>query len=358
MDLLGKLKETLLSVLPIMAIVLILNFTITPLGADKLWRFILGGVMLILGLSLFLAGTDIGMVPVGEKLGSVLAHKRNVWFMLTVGFIIGFAVTMAEPDVSVLAGQVHDLNPSIPGNTLILMIALGLGIFVDIGLLRTVLKVKLKWVLFAFYSIVFILVAFIGQSMASISFDASGATTGPLAVPFILALGLGVSTSTKDDSDSSFGLTGVASIGPIIAVAFMAMLATKSSGSAAAAAGEPGSISFISVLLETLGETAVGFAPLFAIIMLLQFTLLHFPKIKLKNILLGILYSFIGIVIFLTGVSYGFVEVGMYLGKTISRESALCLWLCWRFCSEALSSLPSLPCGFSQDRWRLSLPEE
>ncbi|MBR5099150.1 MAG: DUF1538 domain-containing protein [Spirochaetales bacterium] len=320
MDLLGKLKETLLSVLPIMAIVLILNFTITPLGADKLWRFILGGVMLILGLSLFLAGTDIGMVPVGEKLGSVLAHKRNVWFMLTVGFIIGFAVTMAEPDVSVLAGQVHDLNPSIPGNTLILMIALGLGIFVDIGLLRTVLKVKLKWVLFAFYSIVFILVAFIGQSMASISFDASGATTGPLAVPFILALGLGVSASTKDDSDSSFGLTGVASIGPIIAVAFMAMLATKSSGSAAAAAGEPGSISFISVLLETLGETAVGFAPLFAIIMLLQFTLLHFPKIKLKNILLGILYSFIGIVIFLTGVSYGFVEVGMYLGKTISRN--------------------------------------
>ena len=320
MDLLGKLKETLLSVLPIMAIVLILNFTITPLGADKLWRFIVGGVMLILGLSLFLAGTDIGMVPVGEKLGSVLAHKRNVWFMLTVGFIIGFAVTMAEPDVSVLAGQVHDLNPSISESTLVLMIALGLGIFVDVGLLRTVLNIKLKWVLFVFYSIVFIMVGFIGQSMASISFDASGATTGPLAVPFILALGLGVSSSTKDDSDSSFGLTGVASIGPIIAVALMALLATKSTGSAAAASEAAETVTFISVLMETLGETAIGFAPLFAIILLLQFTMLNFPKIKFKNILLGILYSFIGIVIFLTGVSFGFVEVGMYLGKTISQN--------------------------------------
>ena len=127
MDFVKKLKETLNSVLPIMVIVLVLNFTIAPLG-ELFWPFILGGALLIVGLSLFLAGTDIGMVPVGEKLGSVLAHKRNVWFMLLIGFIIGFAVTLAEPDVSVLASQVHDLNSSIPEGLLVVMIALGLGV--------------------------------------------------------------------------------------------------------------------------------------------------------------------------------------------------------------------------------------
>ena len=196
MDFIRKLRETLTSVLPIVVIVLVLNFTIAPLGS-MLWPFLLGAVMLVAGLSLFLAGTDIGMAPVGEKLGSVLAQKRSVILMLTIGFIIGFVVTLAEPDVTVLASQVHSLNPAIPERLLIVMIALGLGIFVDIGLLRTVLGFSLKWVLLAAYLLVFVLISFIGQSMASISFDASGATTGPLAVPFLLALGLGVSASTS-----------------------------------------------------------------------------------------------------------------------------------------------------------------
>ena len=316
MDFVAKLKETLISVLPIMVIVLILNFTITPLGTERLWNFILGGVMLIIGLSLFLAGTEIGMVPVGEKLGSTLTKKRNVWFMLTVGFIIGFAVTMAEPDVSVLAAQVHDLNPAISVRTLVMMIALGLGIFVDIGLLRTVMGFPLRWVLFIFYGIVFVFVAVIGQAMASISFDASG----PLAVPFILALGLGVSASTKNNGDNSFGLTGVASIGPILAVAMMAMMASKAVAGSSASVAEAAPTTFIGVRLSTLGETAIGFAPLFAIIVLMQFTMLHFPKIKFRNIMFGIVYSFVGIVVFLTGVSYGFSDVGFFLGKTMSQS--------------------------------------
>ena len=318
MDFVSKLKETLISVLPIMAIVLILNFTIAPLGTENLLRFLLGGLLLIVGLSLFLAGTEIGMVPVGEKLGSVLTQKRNIWFMILIGFVIGFAVTLAEPDVSVLAGQVHDLNPGISEGLLTVMIALGVGLFVVIGLLRTVLGLKLRWVLIVFYGLVFLLVAFIGQSMASISFDASGATTGPLAVPFILAMGLGVSGSTKDDQESSFGLTGVASIGPIMAVAIMALTAvSKSAGAVADGQAEAVVETFGSVMLSVLGETAIGFAPLLGIILILQFTLLRFPKVKMKNILFGIVYSFIGIVLFLTGVSYGFTDVGMLLGKTL-----------------------------------------
>ena len=319
MDFLAKLKETLTSVLPIMVIVLVLNFTIAPLGG-LLGRFLLGGLLLVIGLSLFLAGTDIGMVPVGEKLGSVLAHKRSVWFMMLLGFIIGFSVTLAEPDVTVLANQVHSLNPAINERVLIVMIALGLGFFVDVGLLRTVIGFNLKWVLIAFYSLVFVLVGIIGQGMASISFDASGATTGPLAVPFLLAMGLGVSSSTKHDRDSSFGLTGVSSIGPILAVAAMALL-SRGGGAVEAGSQEAAEqAGFWMVALETLRKTALGFGPLVAIILLLQFALLHFPKIKFRNIVLGMVYSFVGIVIFLTGVEYGFVDVGNYLGMTISEN--------------------------------------
>ena len=327
MDFVSKLKETLTSVLPIMVVVLILNFTVAPLGA-KLVPFLVGGLLLVIGLSLFLAGTDIGMVPVGEKLGSVLAHRRSVPLMMAMGFIIGFAVTLAEPDVTVLANQVHSLNPAINQKVLIVMIALGLGAFVDFGLLRTVMGFPLKWLLIFFYLIVFALVMFIDQGMASICFDASGATTGPLAVPFLLALGLGVSASTKHDKDSSFGLTGVASIGPILAVAVMALLTRGAGGVAETAAAAAESHGFGTVLLSKLKDTAVGFGPLFLIILVLQFTMLHFPRIKFRKMLLGMLYSFLGIVIFLTGVDFGFVEVGRYLGQTISQNYSPVLVVC------------------------------
>jgi hypothetical protein len=320
MDFFGKLKETLTSVLPIVGVVLILNFTIAPLG-DSLVPFLLGAVLLVLGLSLFLAGTDIGMVPIGEKLGSVLAHKRNVSLMLIIGFIIGFGVTLAEPDVTVLASQVHSLNPAINQQFLVVMIALGLGIFVDIGLLRIFKQYPLKWVLIGFYLIVFVLVAIAGQSMASIAFDASGATTGPLAVPFLLALGLGVSSATKEGGDSSFGLTGVASIGPILAVAVMAILSGSSSAEVLAEASSSSeALSFWGVLLEKVESTAMGFGPLALIIIVLQIVLLHFPAVKFRKIIFGIIYSFVGIVIFLTGVDYGFVSVGRQLGQVISAN--------------------------------------
>lgn len=319
MDFLDKLKETLLSVLPIVGLVLILNFTIAPLGS-LLLPFLLGALMLVAGLSLFLAGTSIGIAPVGEKLGSVLAQKRSVVFMLIIGFVIGFVVTLAEPDVTVLAGQVHSLNPSISEGLLVFLIAIGLGLFTCLGLLRTVTGFSLKWVLLIAYLIAFVLVSIVGQGMASISFDASGATTGPLAVPFILALGLGVSASTRQGKDNSFGLTGIASIGPILAVALMSLLASSSGGAETVATGAEEASGFWASLLHTLKNTAIGFSPLAVIIFVLQFSLLHFPRIKFRNIILGMIYSFIGIVIFLAGVDFGFVEVGRYLGQTISQS--------------------------------------
>ena len=319
MDFLAKLKETLLSVVPIVALVLLLHFTIAPLGG-MLVPFLVGAVMLVLGLSLFLAGTSIGIAPVGEKLGSVLTQKRNIAFMLIIGFVIGFVVTLAEPDVTVLAGQVNSLNPSISEGLLVFLIAIGLGLFTCLGLLRTVTGISLKWVLLISYLVAFILITLVGQSMASISFDASGATTGPLAVPFILALGLGVSASTRNGKDNSFGLTGIASIGPILAVALMSLVASSSGAGGTIAEEAEAASGFGASLLHTLKNTAIGFSPLAIIIIVLQFTVLHFPKIKLRKIIFGMIYSFIGIVIFLTGVDFGFVEVGRYLGQTISQN--------------------------------------
>lgn len=321
-----KLKETIISVLPIVAVVLVLNFTIAPLGS-ALISFVIGAVFLVIGLTLFLTGTDIGMVPIGEKLGSVIISKRNVPLMLSIGFIIGFAVTFAEPDVNVLASQVHSLNPSINQRTLVFLIAVGLGIFVDIGLFRTIKRIKLKWVLYVFYLVVFVLVCFAGQSMASISFDASGATTGPLAVPFLLALGLGVSSSSKDGRDDSFGLTGVASIGPILAVSLMAVFSGKAGAAQETSAVAQVELSLAEIFIGQIKNTAVGFGPLAGIIIIFQFTLLHFPKIKFRRILVGIVYSFVGIVIFLTGVEYGFSNVGKLLGQTIASSFSSWVWV-------------------------------
>ena len=321
-----KFKETIISVLPIVAVVLILNFTIAPLG-DSLWDFLLGSVFLVIGLTLFLTGTDIGMVPIGEKLGSVIVNKRNVPLMLFIGFVIGFCVTFAEPDVSVLASQVHSLNPAINARTLVFLIAIGLGVFVDIGLIRTFKCIKLRWVLYVFYLLVFVFVSMAGQSMASISFDASGATTGPLAVPFLLALGLGVSSSSKYGRDDSFGLTGVASIGPVLAVALMAVFSKRGSGVEQVQAVVEEYSSLSKIIVNQLKNTAIGFGPLAAIIIVFQFTLLHFPKIRFRRILVGIVYSFVGIVIFLTGVEYGFADVGKLLGQTISANYSSWVWV-------------------------------
>ena len=318
MDFTSKLKETLTSVVPLVVFVLILNFSIAPVG-NALVPFLVGAILVVVGLTLFLGGTDIGMTAVGEKLGSVLAHSKNVVLILVVGFIIGFGVTFAEPDVNVLASQVHSLNPAINERLLVFFIATGLGLFVDMGMLRILKNIRLKWVLVAFYLVVFAVVSLCGQAMASIAFDASGATTGPLAVPFLLALGLGVSSASNTDRESSFGLTGIASIGPILAVGIMASVTSRVSGAVAVGSAEAEK-TFLSILVAMIKKTAVGFGPLAIMIIIMQIALLHFPKIKFKNICLGIIYAFIGIVIFLTGVDYGFTSLGSVLGRYLAAH--------------------------------------
>ena len=319
MDFVKKVKETLISLIPIVILVLILNFTIAPLG-PYLGHFLIGALMLFVGLTLFLLGADVGFSPVGERLGVVLAQKKNVFLLLSIGFLIGFAVTFAEPDVNVLAVQVVTMNPAINKNVLKVVISVSLGVFIDLGLLRSILKWRFNLLMNLLYLAVFALIPFAGQRMSSIAFDASGSTTGPLAIPFILGIGLGVSNATSGKTEDSFGFTGISSIGPVLGVLLLAFFVRSGSGAVADTSVHSATENLGQVFLSVLKNTAMGLFPLLIIIVVLNFAMLKFPPVKRRIIFWGILYGFVGIVVFLTGVEYGFAPVGRLLGSALGNK--------------------------------------
>ena len=220
MQAIEKIKESFISVIPIMVVVVLLHFSIAPMGKNFI-PFLIGGVMLIFGLGIFLLGAEIALVPVGEKIGSALTTKRNVTLLLISGLIIGFIVTVAEPDVQVLAEQVFGVAPNIRPTLLVLMIGAGVGFFTSVAMLRAVIRIPLKPMLAILYAGLFVCAYFTNPAFLAISFDAGGATTGPMTVPFIMSLGIGIASvySSKDKSeDQSFGFIGLASVGPVLSV--------------------------------------------------------------------------------------------------------------------------------------------
>lgn len=353
MNILQKLKETISSVLPVMAVVLLLGLTIAPLGAALIARFLLGGTLVILGLTVFLLGIDIGIIPIGERSGAALAAKRNLPLLLFAAFAIGFIVTVAEPDVQVLADQVKGIAPQISKWGLILMIAVGIGLFVALGILRTILSLPLNLLLLLAYGLVFALAYFTPATFQGIAFDSGGATTGPMTVPFIMALGLGVaavraktdkkSGKTAASSDDSFGLTGIASIGPIAAVCLYGLLQARLQAAApsplpdlltapAAASAEalpealPAPSADLTVFLHLLPhvakEVVSALLPLAFMAAIFQITLLKLPPFQVIRMIRGFLFSFVGLVIFLLGANGGFMPAGAQLGQILGKLAA------------------------------------
>ncbi|MBP3708936.1 MAG: DUF1538 domain-containing protein [Treponema sp.] len=333
MDIAKKFKETASSVLPVMAIVLILGVTASPLGFDLLLRFFVGGILLIVGLTIFLIGLDIGILPLGEQCGSELTKKRNLPLLLGASFVIGFLVTAAEPDIQVLADQVRSVFPLVNKRLFIIMIATGVGLFIMLGLLRTVLHLSLKIILVVSYAIIFVL-AFLGQqSFVGIGFDSGGATTGPMTVPFIMALGVGVSVvrarseNGKDDSQSdSFGLTGMASVGPVMAVLLYGLLLSHhadaaSEMSTAVSESAQGLRAFAAVFPHLAKEAALSLLPVALLFVFFQITLLKMPPQQVKRMAIGLVYSYIGLVIFLVGVNGGFMTAGRRLGELLGERA-------------------------------------
>jgi hypothetical protein len=333
LNLLEKLKETGISVAPVMLIVLALSLAIAPIPGVLLAKFLLGGVLIIVGLGVFLLGTDIGILPVGQDVGSALVHRRSLPLMLAVGFLVGFIITVAEPDVQVLANQVAKVDASIPKNLLIVMIGLGVGFFVSVSFGRIILGISYRWLLFAFYAAVFILAALTDPAYVAVAFDAGGATTGPMTVPFIMALGVGVAAVRrgKDAEGDSFGLVGLASIGPIMAVLAMGIINKDGAAAApaAAAAGVEGAAApaslgilgdFLHLAPETAAEAARALGPLAAMFLAFQLILLKMPPHRVARMAKGLLYSFIGLVLFLVGVNGGFLPAGAAIGARIGAS--------------------------------------
>ena len=332
MNILAKLKETSVSVLPVMAIVILLGLTLAPLSGLMLGRFAIGGILLIIGLTVFLMGVEVGIQPMGERTGAALTQKRKLWLLLSCAFAIGFLVTVAEPDIQVFGDQVCSIFSSVNKNAFVLVIALGVGFFMLMGLLRTVLNLSIKIMLAVMYTLLFLLVFFVPEDFIGVAFDSGGATTGPLTVPFILALGLGVS-SVRQGDNQSFGLTGVTSVGPVLAVLCYSFIAASKGTSAVSVISEaeaviPDAVQdsglftlFLNVLPGVLKEAAVSILPLLAMFGVFQITLLKMSPRQVIRMIIGFGYSFIGLVIFLTGVNGGFMQAGKELGLVLGQKA-------------------------------------
>ena len=211
-----KLKEALQAVLPIIGLVLLLSFTIAPISPSILLCFLIGGILLIAGIVFFTLGAELAMSPMGERVGTAMTQSKKLWVVVALSFLLGFIITISEPDLQVLAQQV----PAVPNLTLILAVACGVGVFLVVALLRMLFSIALPPFLVCFYAVIFILAFFVPKEFLSVAFDSGGVTTGPMTVPFIMALGVGISATRSDRhaADDSFGLVALCSVGPILAV--------------------------------------------------------------------------------------------------------------------------------------------
>ena len=225
----AKLKEVLSSVLPIAAIVLILNFTLAPLAMPLFWRFIIGTGLVIIGLTVFLFGVDIGITPIGNFMGASIAKTNRIFVVAFSGLFLGFFISIAEPDLHILAGQLDSVTAGlISKSSIVAVVSVGIATLISLGLIRIVFSIPLYKMLTFLYIIIFILALFTSPEFLAISFDASGATTGALTVPFILALAIGISALKKDSiasEEDSFGLVAIASTGAVISVMLMGIIA-------------------------------------------------------------------------------------------------------------------------------------
>lgn len=323
--LLEKLKESLGAVMPTIAIVLLLCFTIAPIPNSILMAFIIGAVLLIVGMMFFTLGAEMAMSPMGERIGTKMTQTRKLGFIIVVSFILGFIITISEPDLQVLAQQV----PSIPNYTLIFAVAAGVGIFLVAAALRMFVGIPMSYILWVLYPCVFILAYLVPEDFVAVAFDSGGVTTGPMTVPFIMALGVGVSSIRNDShaADDSFGLVALCSIGPILAVLVLALIYNPQNNvyEAAAIPEITDSVQllrlFVDELPKYMKEIAIALLPIAVFFAIFQAVSLKMSKRALAKIAVGLVYTYIGLVLFLTGANVGFMPAGTYLGQVLAQAS-------------------------------------
>ncbi|MBE6609366.1 MAG: DUF1538 domain-containing protein [Ruminococcaceae bacterium] len=325
-----KVKEALFSVLPVTLIVIILNFTpLVNLSLKELLVFTLSAIFLILGIGFFTLGADIAMTPMGEHVGSGLTKSRNLKLLLIICFALGVLITIAEPDLTVLADQVGS-------KLIIVFVGLGVGLFLVLSILKIVLKKDLGSMLVYFYMVLFALALVLVSSdpgkfqLLPLSFDSGGVTTGPITVPFIMALGVGIATTIggRNASENSFGLVAMCSVGPILAVLLLSIV---NSGDITAPAIDDYMFAdnmwaaLGHTLLDTTKNVTIALGMVVAFFFIINFIFLKLPKKKLIQISIGAVITYVGLIIFLTSVHIGFMPVGFKMGQELAKASPIAI---------------------------------
>ena len=317
------MKEALVSVLPVALIVALLCFTIAPMQTDLMLAFVIGTVMIIVGLGLFTFGSESSMTQIGNHIGAKLTKSKRLPLIIIISFLLGIIITVAEPDLQVLAQNV----PHIDTTVLIITVSVGVGIFLALCMIRILFGIQLRWVLLICYGIVFLLAAFSDPNFLSVAFDSGGVTTGPMTVPFIMALGVGVASirSDKNAEADSFGLVALCSVGPILAVLLLGFFykgdlshvttQTINSHADTVALGKE----YIHAIPEYMLEVALALAPILVFFLLFQIVSLKLRKLPFARIMLGLVFTFAGLVLFLTGVNVGFSSLGTILGSNLAN---------------------------------------
>lgn len=321
-----KFKENLFAVAPISIIVIILHFTLAPLETSLIVRFLIGSVLIVLGLTFFLIGVDLGITPLGAQTGIFLAKTNKLWFVVAAGIVLGFFISLAEPGLMVLASQVGLVTSGqISGMSILVVVSIGLAVLLAVGFIRIFFNIPLYKLLLVLYFIIFALAIFTSSEFLGIAFDASGATTGILAVPFILALAVGISSLRKDSRTAemdSFGLVAVASTGAILSVMILNLLTKTTELSADLPINVEVSNTILSVFIEMIPSVAKeGFLtllPLLVILVILQKFAFKMSKKAFRKMIVGFIYAFLGLILFFMGVDGGFMDVGSMLGYNLA----------------------------------------
>ena len=322
----SKVKESFSSVLPITLVILLVCLIFVPIEEGfTIITFIIGALAVVVGMGLFTLGADTAMTPIGEYVGLAVMKSKKIWVILPICFIVGVLITIAEPDLQVLAQQLSGTD--IESFLLIITVGVGVGVFLVFAFLRIVLRIKMSYILMFFYVAVFVLSFFVPKTFIPIAFDSGGVTTGPISVPFIIAIGTGIASMRNGDNSETdgFGLTALCSIGPIIAVMILGIIFQPETIEPAADTSLTINYStdilsaFGKVIPEYLKEVAIALLPIVSFYFIFQIFGPKVSKQTLLKVLIGLLYTFVGLVLFLVGVNAGFLPMGKLIGSYVGK---------------------------------------
>ncbi len=323
--LIEKTKEAVAAVMPIVLIVALLSAFWVPLQTDLMLAYLVGAAFLVIGMGLFNVGAEISMTQIGSHLGASMTKSRNPVLILTVSFQLGVAITVSEPDLQVLANNV----PAIDTTVLIIVVAVGVGGFLALSMARILYKISLRWLLVGFYGLIFVLALLADKDFIAVAFDSGGVTTGPMTVPFIMALGVGVASIRSDAKaqEDSFGLVGLCSVGPILVVLILGFIySAGTSGDAVSmtAVSYADTVAlgsgYLKAIPESLQEVGKAMLPIAVFFLIFQVVSLRLKRKPFVRILAGLLMTLLGLMLFLTGVNVGFSPLGYMLGYQIAKS--------------------------------------